>query len=125
MKKIIAAPSKPHSHHVLTIISIIAVFILLAPAGYASGPIVCLSGAGNVSLTDFDLASCGAPADQPVYVVMRVKSGGYSAGRGQMAEGSLSCDVYAPLGNYTECAVTVRDGAVDQITRRTPPKTIN
>ncbi len=103
--------------------TIIVIILLLVPAtAYASGPIVCLSGAGNVSLTNFDLASCGAPTDQPIYVVMRVKSGGYSAGRGQMTEGSLSCDVYAPLGNYTECAVTVRDGAVDQITTSNTPE---
>ncbi len=105
-----------HSYQVLAVITVIITILLLVPSTiYADGPVVCLAGTGTLNPGSYNLANCGAPTDLPVYVVLRVKSGGYNVARSQISEGALACDVYAPVGSSAECAVTVRDGVVDQL----------
>ena len=85
-----------------------------------SDPIVCLSGAGNISQSNFDLVEgCGAPADQPVYVVLRVRSAQpdliSTPAVTTLTEGSQSCSITAGSGESADCAVTVQDGELDQL----------
>lgn len=83
-------------------------------------PVVCLAGPSGVNQVDVDLtAVCGAPADQPVYVVLRaypnIQTGStVPKAQASLTEGSLSCSVNAETGNVAECVTTVRDGVLDQ-----------
>jgi hypothetical protein len=108
-----------HNHHnpisrlnVPIIVGIMGLFLVVSVV-YADNPIVCISGTGNVTLTGFDLTDCDAPGDQPVYVVLRVKSDDTTPATATLSEGSLDCQINAPLDGVIECAVTVRDGVLD------------
>lgn len=87
-------------------------FLVVVPV-QAEGPVVCASGSGNVTLTSFDLTNCDAPGGLPVYVILRVKSDNVAPASAALSEGSLDCQVNAPLDGAIECAVTVRDGVLD------------
>lgn len=105
------------SFNVPTKVSIIGISLLvliysMVPTAYAGGPVVCVSGSGNVTVNDFDLSTCGVPAENPLYVVLTVKSSSLLA-QSQLSEGALSCQVTAPVGSYADCVVTVTDGTLD------------
>jgi hypothetical protein len=93
-------------------------FLVAAGPALAAEPVVCASGSGNVNIFDFDLSTCGAPAGQPVYVELVITGGG----RGQLTEGGLSCDITAPPNGTNTCAVTVKDGKVDNFKTLTNPE---
>lgn len=91
-----------------------------------SDPIVCLSGAGNISQTNVNLTTlCSAPADRPVYVVLGVRARQNDVlppkAVATLTEGSLACTVTANTGESAACAVTVRDGVLSTLqTSQTP-----
>lgn len=80
-----------------------------------SDPIVCLSGSGNYSVSNFDLSTCSNESGTPVFIGLRVKSDPLNRARIQSTEGTLTCNVYAPLDGFTECKLTVQDGFLDQL----------
>lgn len=87
-----------------------------------SNPVVCRSGAGNLTLNNFNLVTgCGAPAGQSIYVVLRVRADQASIsnptpkGVATLNEGALTCTVTANTGEYADCVITVNDGILDQM----------
>lgn len=95
------------------ITTLVFLAFLFVPSAYADGPIVCASGSGDVTQADYDLSTCGAPPSRPVYMTLRVKSDSTTPANAQMSEGSLTCDVNAPLDGYADCNVTISDGVLD------------